>query len=67
MIEDQVSPKKCGHTKGKSTIPREEAFARIQAAVDARDEGADIFILARTDARAGLGMDEVRICIYIYI
>ncbi|EWM29447.1 carboxyvinyl-carboxyphosphonate phosphorylmutase [Nannochloropsis gaditana] len=58
MIEDQVAPKKCGHTKGKSCVSREEAFARVQAAVDARNEGADILIMARTDARAGLGMDE---------
>jgi len=40
----------CGHTKGKSVVPRGEAYARIQAAVDARNEGQDIFILARTDA-----------------
>jgi hypothetical protein len=40
----------CGHTKGKSVVSREEAFARIRAACDARDEGQDIFILARTDA-----------------
>lgn len=40
MIEDQVAPKKCGHTKGKSCVSREEAFARVQAACDARDEGA---------------------------
>ena len=39
MIEDQVAPKKCGHTKGKSCVTREEAFARVQAACDARDEG----------------------------
>lgn len=40
----------CGHTKGKDVVSREEAYARIQAAVDARNEGRDIFILARTDA-----------------
>lgn len=39
MIEDQVAPKKCGHTKGKSCVSREEAYSRVQAAVDARDEG----------------------------
>ncbi|KAL4803609.1 Pyruvate/Phosphoenolpyruvate kinase-like domain-containing protein [Aspergillus unguis] len=50
MIEDQTWPKRCGHTKGKSVVSRGEAFARIQAAVDARNEGQDIFILARTDA-----------------
>ncbi|KAL4920537.1 Pyruvate/Phosphoenolpyruvate kinase-like domain-containing protein [Aspergillus aurantiobrunneus] len=50
MIEDQTWPKRCGHTKGKSVVSRGEAFARIQAAIDARNEGQDIFILARTDA-----------------
>lgn len=40
----------CGHTKGKSVVSRGEAYARIQAACDARNEGQDIFILARTDA-----------------
>ncbi|KAL4795888.1 Pyruvate/Phosphoenolpyruvate kinase-like domain-containing protein [Aspergillus venezuelensis] len=50
MIEDQTWPKRCGHTKGKSVVSRGEAFARVQAAVDARNEGQDIFILARTDS-----------------
>lgn len=58
MIEDQVNPKRCGHTQGKSVVGREEAFTRIQAAVDARNEGADILILARTDARYNHGLDE---------
>ncbi len=57
MIEDQVSPKKCGHTRGKQVISREEARSKIRAAVDARAE-ADILILARTDARAVYGFDE---------
>lgn len=52
MIEDQVSPKRCGHTKGKQVVDRHEACKRIEAAVDARNEGADIMIMARTDARA---------------
>jgi len=56
MIEDQLSPKRCGHTKGKAVVSEEEAFDRIKAAVDARNEGADILILARTDARASLGL-----------
>ena len=34
MIEDQVSPKRCGHTKGKLVVDRDEAFNRIKAAVD---------------------------------
>ncbi|EER27693.1 carboxyvinyl-carboxyphosphonate phosphorylmutase, putative [Coccidioides posadasii C735 delta SOWgp] len=50
MIEDQTWPKRCGHTKGKSVVTRDEAYARIQAAVDARNSGLDIFILARTDS-----------------
>ena len=58
MIEDQVAPKKCGHTQGKQIVTRDEAFARVQAAVDARDAGADILIMARTDANATDGMDE---------
>ena len=58
MIEDQVAPKRCGHTRGKQVVERTEALARIQAAVDARDEGDDIIILARTDARATHGLDE---------
>lgn len=58
MIEDQVSPKRCGHTKGKLVVERVAAFDRIKAAVDAREAGADIMILARTDARHGHGLDE---------
>jgi 2-methylisocitrate lyase-like PEP mutase family enzyme len=59
MIEDQVSPKKCGHTRGKQVISRDEARMKIRAAVDARREtDADILILARTDARAVHGFDE---------
>ncbi|OJJ08927.1 hypothetical protein ASPVEDRAFT_180655 [Aspergillus versicolor CBS 583.65] len=50
MIEDQTWPKRCGHTEGKSVVSRGEAYARIRAACDARNEGRDIFILARTDA-----------------
>jgi 2-methylisocitrate lyase-like PEP mutase family enzyme len=58
MIEDQVAPKRCGHTPGKAVVPREEAFDRIRAAVDAREAGADILILARTDARHEHGLGE---------
>ncbi|KAH6876744.1 Pyruvate/Phosphoenolpyruvate kinase-like domain-containing protein [Thelonectria olida] len=50
MIEDQTWPKRCGHTAGKSVVSRSEAYARWQAAVDARNEGQDIWILARTDS-----------------
>ena len=58
MLEDQVSPKRCGHTRGKQVVERAEAVARVRAAEDARDEGADILILARSDARATHGLDE---------
>jgi len=58
MIEDQVAPKRCGHTRGKQTVDRDEAYARVQAAVDARDAGTDILIMARTDANATEGFDE---------
>ena len=58
MIEDQVAPKKCGHTQGKQIVGRDEAFGRVQAAVDVRNGGSDILIMARTDANASDGMDE---------
>ncbi|VEU33436.1 unnamed protein product [Pseudo-nitzschia multistriata] len=57
MIEDQVSPKRCGHVAGKSIVPLGEAIARVKAACDARDEyesqfgaGTGPLVLARTDA-----------------
>jgi len=59
MIEDQVSPKRCGHTKGTPVVSLAEARMRIRAAVDAAHEGDnDILILARTDARAVHGFDD---------
>jgi 2-methylisocitrate lyase-like PEP mutase family enzyme len=57
MIEDQVSPKKCGHTRGKQVVSRAEARMKIRAAVDARAD-VDILVMARTDARAVHGFDE---------
>jgi 2-methylisocitrate lyase-like PEP mutase family enzyme len=58
MIEDQVAPKRCGHTRGKEVVDRAEAKQRIRAAVDAREAGADVLIMARTDARFAHGLDE---------
>jgi len=58
MLEDQVAPKRCGHVEGKSVVDRQEALTRIRAAVDARDAGSDIVIMARTDARACVSLDE---------
>ena len=57
MIEDQVSPKRCGHTQGKQVVARGEARMRIRAAVDAQAE-TDILVIARTDARAVHGFEE---------
>lgn len=62
MIEDQLAPKRCGHTPGKAVVTRDEAFDRIRAAVDEREalraRGGDILILARTDARHEHGLTE---------
>lgn len=53
-IEDQVSPKRCGHFAGKEIIPLEEAVGKIRAALDARED-KDFLIIARTDAVAAVG------------
>ena len=58
MLEDQVAPKRCGHTGVKAVVDRESAIARIQAAVDARNQGADLVIVARTDARSALATSQ---------
>jgi 2-methylisocitrate lyase-like PEP mutase family enzyme len=57
QIEDQVAPKKCGHTKGKAIIPLGEMVGKVRAAADARAE-QDIVLVIRTDARAVAGFDE---------
>ena len=54
-IEDQVSPKKCGHYEGKEVISRAEMIGKIKAAVDTRRDG-DLVIIARSDARAIEGL-----------
>ena len=56
MIEDQVSPKRCGHTQGKDVVARAEARMRIRAAVDTA-AAEDVLIMARTDARTVLGLE----------
>ncbi len=56
-IEDQVAPKRCGHFAGKEVISREEMIGKIKAALDARRD-PDFLIIARTDARAVLGLEE---------
>ncbi|CAA3009941.1 2,3-dimethylmalate lyase isoform X1 [Olea europaea subsp. europaea] len=59
ILEDQVSPKACGHTSGRKVVSREEAIMKIKAAVDARKEsGSDIVIVARTDSRQAVSLEE---------
>jgi methylisocitrate lyase len=58
FLEDQVWPKRCGHMRGKQVVEREEWLAKLRAVVDGRAGGADLFLVARTDARAALGLDE---------
>lgn len=57
FLEDQVWPKRCGHMRGKQVIPLEEYLAKLRAAIDARG-GDDFYIVARTDARQALGLEE---------
>jgi len=57
MLEDQAWPKRCGHMEGKRVVPAEQAEAKIRAAVAGR-RSPDTWIVARTDARSVLGMDE---------
>ena len=55
QIEDQVSPKRCGHLNGKEVVPRDNMVEKIRAAEAARDNA---LIIARTDARAVNGVDD---------
>ncbi|MEH7073531.1 isocitrate lyase/PEP mutase family protein [Neobacillus drentensis] len=57
QMEDQVSPKKCGHFNGKDVISKEEMIGKIKAAVDTRKDES-LAIIARTDALAVNGMDD---------
>ena len=56
-LEDQVLPKKCGHLSGKKIVPEEEMVHKIRATVSAR-KNPDFLIIARTDARSVLGVEE---------
>jgi 2-methylisocitrate lyase-like PEP mutase family enzyme len=55
FLEDQVWPKRCGHMAGKQVVERGDWLAKLQAALDRR---TSLFVTARTDARAPLGLDE---------
>ena len=59
LIEDQMAPKRCGHTGPRPVCDRETSIARVRAACDARDESLeDIVVFARSDARSSMGLDE---------
>jgi 2-methylisocitrate lyase-like PEP mutase family enzyme len=57
QIEDQEYPKKCGHTPGRRVIPTSDMVTKIKVAVDTRTKD-DFSIIARTDSRTGLGIEE---------
>ena len=57
FLEDQIWPKRCGHMKGKDVIPKDDYIQKLKAALDAR-KSSDFIIVARTDARATLGLEE---------
>ena len=57
QLEDQEFPKKCGHTPNRRVIAMEDMVRKIRVASDSRSN-SDFLIIARTDARTGLGLDE---------
>ena len=57
QIEDQEFPKKCGHAPGRRVVPLDEMLRKIEVAAEARGSG-DFLIVARTDSRGSLGLDE---------
>jgi methylisocitrate lyase len=57
FLEDQVWPKRCGHMIGKEVVSKDDYIMKLKAAVEARKD-KDFIIVARTDARAPLGLDE---------
>ena len=57
FLEDQVFPKRCGHMRGKQVVDRAEWLGKLRA-VRSGGEARDLFLVARTDARAALGLEE---------
>ncbi len=57
QIEDQEFPKKCGHTPNRRVVQLDDMLRKIEVAVDSR-RSTDFLIIARTDARTALGLDE---------
>ena len=58
QLEDQEFPKKCGHTPNKRCVPMQDMVEKIKVAAEAREDKDNFLIIARTDARASLGVDE---------
>jgi 2-methylisocitrate lyase-like PEP mutase family enzyme len=58
QIEDQETPKKCGHTPGRRVVPLEDMLRKIEVAVVTR-RSADFLVVLGTDSRTALGLDEV--------
>ena len=57
QLEDQEFPKKCGHMLGRRVVPVEDMVDKIKVATSSRDD-SNFLIIARTDARTTLGLDE---------
>jgi 2-methylisocitrate lyase-like PEP mutase family enzyme len=66
QLEDQVMPKRCGHFDGHALVSVAEMQAKVAAAVAARDDGG-LIVIARTDARGVLGLDEALRRGYAYL
>ena len=58
FLEDQEWPKRCGHFAGKRVVAASDWLAKLRAVLDLRAEGIDLFLVARTDARAAVSLDE---------
>jgi methylisocitrate lyase len=57
FLEDQVWPKRCGHMRGKRVVERKEWLSKLRAVIESRGE-SDLFLVARTDARSAVSLDE---------
>ena len=58
FLEDQEWPKRCGHFAGKRVVAAGDWLAKLRAVLDLRTEGIDLFLVARTDARAAVSLDD---------
>ncbi|MFN8109729.1 MAG: isocitrate lyase/PEP mutase family protein [Thermoleophilia bacterium] len=58
FLEDQEWPKRCGHLDGKRVVPMGQWLAKLRAVRDLAHDGVDLFLVARTDARAAVSFDD---------